>query len=326
MNVKPDIPVIDIGTGGASALAEACPEQLDDLRQAMRRRFTTVGLRLGDIATRSWLCRSANPFLAEFERLSDLWRGAGAYAVNAMSDFSSTSAAVMDSQGYFRLVRVLDWRLDGSGRDLVVSCQRGPAGDFHAVTWPGVVGVLSAMAKGRFAAAVNQPPQPIHRLGRRGDWLVNRVELNRHGGLPVDHLLRLVFETAPDFAAARHMLCDTPLASAAIFTLVGVKPGEGCVIERSRTDAKIRPGPVAAANHWCVMASKGRAVGKDSAGRQSAMERLLNYPPVRLTWLAPPVLNKDTRMAMVADPGGGMLVVQGWDRCEQATNPRFLNF
>ncbi|PKU25064.1 carcinine hydrolase/isopenicillin-N N-acyltransferase family protein [Telmatospirillum siberiense] len=323
--MMPEIPVIDIGTGGASALAKSCPEQVTELRLAMRRRFGALGLRLGDVATRSWLRRSENPFLAEFESLAELWNGAGVYILNAMSDFSSTSAAVTDHQGYFRLVRVVDWRVEGAGRNLVLARQRGAAGAFLALTWPGMVGVISAMAKGRFAAALNQPPQAIHRLGKRGDWLINRVELSRHGGLPADHLLRQVFETAPDFVTARQMLCDTPLAASAIFTLVGVKPGEGCVIERTRTEAAVRPGPAAAANHWCQMPLAGHAIGKDSAGRQRAMERLLNYPPARLTWLAPPVLNKDTRVAMVADPLAGTLVAQGWDRCEQVTCPLVLN-
>lgn len=325
MELMPDIPVIDAGSGGAPALAEACPDLVRDLRLALRRRYTAVGLHLGDLAIRSWLRRCDNPFLAEFERLADLWQGGGLYALNGMSDFSSTSGAVIDGQGYFRLVRVVDWRLDGAGRALVLSRQAGAAGEFHAVTLPGMVGVISGLAKGRFAAALNQAPQAMHRLGRNGDWLLNRLELGRHTGLPADHLLRRVFETAPDFAMAQRMLCETPLATPAIFTLVGAAPGEGCVIERTRTGNALRPGPVAAANHWCSIPLKGRLVGRESHGRQSAMERLLRHPPVRLTWLAPPVLNKDTRLAMVADPVSGSLIAQGWDRCERVTRPLTLS-
>jgi hypothetical protein len=35
---------------------------------------------------------------------------------------------------------------------------RGPAGEYHNITWPGYVGILTASAPGRFAAAINQAP------------------------------------------------------------------------------------------------------------------------------------------------------------------------
>ncbi len=324
MVLLPDIPVIDIGSGGAAALAAACPERFAELRQAAVRHFSGPGLFLDDVMARSWLRRGETPFLAELDRLASMWHGAGAFALNGCCDFSSTSGAVVDTQGNFRMVRVVDWRLDGLGRNLVLTSQQGPAGQFHALTWPGMVGVVTGLAKGRFAAAFNQPPQPIHHLGRGGDWLVNRVELWRRGGLPADHLLRRVFETAPDFAAAEKMLSETPLATPALFTLVGPGTGEGCVIERSRTEAAVRPGPAAAANHCCLLPLQGRSTGKDSPGRQTAMERLLNFPPASLTWLAPPVLSRDTRMAAVVDPASGVLVAQGWDRSEPATRPLIL--
>jgi hypothetical protein len=324
MDLLPDIPVIDIGSGGAPALAAACPDRFADLRLSAVRRLTAVGLFLDDKVARSWLRRSENPFLAELDHLASLWRGAGAFSLNAGCDFSSTSGAVVDAQGNFRMVRVVDGSLDGLGRNLVLTSQQGPAGQFHALTWPGIVGIVTGLAKGRFAAAFNQPPQPIHHLGRSGDWLVNRVELWRQGGLPADHLLRQVFETAPDFVAAEKMLCETPLATPAFFTLVGPNPGEGCVIERTQTEAAIRRGPVAVANHWCLLPLEGRPTGKDSPGRQSAMERLLNFPPASLTWLAPPVLSRDTRMAAVVDPVSGTLVAQGWDRSEPVTRPLIL--
>lgn len=326
MVLLPDIPVIDIGSGGAPALAAACPERFADLHKAAVRRFSAAGLSLGDIVARSWLRRSDNPYLAEIGLLAAKWCRAGAFTLNACCDFSSTTGAVADAKGYFRMVRVVDWHLDGMGRNLVLTCQQGPAGQFHALTWPGMIGVFTGMAKGRFAAAFNQPPLPIHRLGRAGDWLMGRSELWRQGGLPADHLLRHVFETAPDFAAAQRMLCETPLAAPAFFTLVGANPGEGCVIERTRTEMAIRPGPVAVANHWCQLPLRGHPRGKDSAGRQSAMERLLKFPPVGLTWLAPPVLSKDTRLVAVVDPASGALIAQGWDRCAPSTHPLTRNF
>jgi hypothetical protein len=324
MVMLPDIPLIDIGSGGAPALAAACPERFADLRGAAVRRFTAVGLILCDMVARSWLRRSNNPFFGEISQLATSWRAAGAFALNASCDFSSATGAVANAQGNFRLVRVLDWDLDGLGRNLVLTRQRGSAGQFYALTWPGMVGVFTGLAKGRFAAAFNQSPRSLHRLGRYGDWLVNQSDLWRQGGLPADHLLRQVFETAPDYATAQRMLRETPLATSAFFTLVGPNPGEGCIIERTRTESALRPGPAAVANHWCLLPLRGRSNGKQSVGRQSAMERLLNFPPVGLNWLAPPVLNKETRMVVVTDPASGTLVTQGWDRGEPSTQPLIL--
>jgi hypothetical protein len=39
-----------------------------------------------------------------------------------------------------------------------VAHRYGPAGEFFDVTWPGAVGTLTAVAPGRFAAAINQAP------------------------------------------------------------------------------------------------------------------------------------------------------------------------
>ena len=57
-----------------------------------------------------------------------------------------------------RLLRTLDWPMPGLGRAVVVARQEGAAGRYYNVTWPGYVGVLTAMAPGRFSAAINQPP------------------------------------------------------------------------------------------------------------------------------------------------------------------------
>jgi hypothetical protein len=215
--------------------------------------------------------------------------------------------------------------MDGLGRALVLAGQAGPAGAFYSLTWPGFAGVITGLAKGRFAAAINQPPMLTRRLGRLGDWLVSRIDLWRHGGVPAAHLLRRVFEQAPDYESAMQMLHDTPIALPAIFTLVGPKPGEGCIIERTVDRAAVRPGPAAVANHWCAMPLQGRPRGKNSYGRQRAMERLLKYPPCGFTWLAPPVLNRNTRMVALADPASGSLLVQGWENKGPATCSLAIN-
>ena len=50
-----------------------------------------------------------------------------------------------------------------------VARQRGVAGDFLSVTWPGFAGLLTAVAPGRFAASINQAPM---RRRTRVRWLL----------------------------------------------------------------------------------------------------------------------------------------------------------
>jgi hypothetical protein len=83
-----------------------------------------------------------------------------------------------------RLLRVLDWRQPGLGRALIVVRQRGAAGDFANLTWPGFVGVVTAMAPGRFAVALNQPPMMSWGLTAPLDWLVGRIRVWRSRALP----------------------------------------------------------------------------------------------------------------------------------------------
>ena len=53
---------------------------------------------------------------------------------------------------------------------------------------------------------------------------MNALRTWRIRHIPPDHLLREVFETAQDFAEAKHRLETTPIARPVIYTLVGCKP------------------------------------------------------------------------------------------------------
>jgi hypothetical protein len=67
---------------------------------------------------------------------------------------------------------------------------------------------------------------------------------------PPDHLLREVFEICRDFGEARHRLETVPIARPVIFTLIGCKRGERCVIERTEEGFATRDEDTSAANDW----------------------------------------------------------------------------
>ncbi len=78
----------------------------------------------------------------------------------------------------------------------------GTAGEYYSVTWPGFVGMLTAMAPGRFAAASTRRRCGAAR-GIRGcgpyDIAVNAIATWPLRHMPPDQLLRQVFETCAEF-------------------------------------------------------------------------------------------------------------------------------
>ena len=211
-------------------------------------------LPIADALARHWLLRSASPYVEEVHAIARLNGGAGVYMVNTSYEWACTVAARAPGTNAPLLVRTLDWPFAGLGRHVAVARQAGPAGEFWNVTWPGAVGVLTGMAPRRFAATINQAPlyrrTPVDLL-RFFDYAANAVRtFSRVRHAPPDHVLRQVFETAPDYAGARDMLCRLPMARPVLITLAGVASGRVCVIEREETSARVFEGPMTLANDW----------------------------------------------------------------------------
>jgi hypothetical protein len=240
--------------------------------------------------------------------------------LNMSYEWSCTSGVAADPAGAgMRLLRTLDWPLHGLGRAVVVARQPGNAGDYCNVTWPGYVGVLTGMAPGRFAAAINQPPMRRSTPLLPVDWIIARRAVWRTCGLPPAHLLRRVFDEARDYTEAKRMLIDTPLCVPAFFSLTGAAAGEGCVIERLEAAAAVHEAPAGISNHWVGFALRGRIRGLDSLGRRQQMLRIVGAADGDFSWLRPPILNPTTRLAVVANAATGLLRVQGWEREGPAT-------
>jgi hypothetical protein len=311
LSALPQIPVIDAREGGSPTIARAAEAQMRDLLDRARRFVPSPLLGLADRISRRWLERGDNPYLAEIAEIAALAGEPGAYALNTSYEWTCTCGVGDDPDGGVRLLRVLDWRQPGLGHALVVAWQRGPAGEFANVTWPGFVGVITAMAPGRFAVALNQPPMRSWGLTLPVDWLIGRILVGRSRALPPAHLLRRVCETCATYDEARQVLSDTPLCLPALFTLAGTEPGQGCVIERTPHAAIRRDPPAAVANHWVGSRDRGRPRGGQSPERLARMEAALrNGAP----WLTPPILNRHTRLVAVMNPSRGRLSLQGREK------------
>src|SRR5271170_7193349 len=144
----PAIPVVDIRDGGPPDHARLSATQARALRDACLRIFPRAALPLVpalDRAARRWLVQSRSPYVPEVAEIADLLKVSGVWLLNASYQWGCTSLA-REEDGVPWLVRTLDWPFHGLGRHAEVAQMRGSCGDFFSVTWPGYVGVLTAMA------------------------------------------------------------------------------------------------------------------------------------------------------------------------------------
>lgn len=316
MDTLPPIPFHD---AGPLDLLRLEPVRLNDLIRVAERSYGGPAIRIGDAVSRHWLRLAGNPYLADLEAVAGTLGRPGAYLLNVSYEWACTTSASPDPLGGSRLLRVLDWKLPGLGRNLVVARQQGPAGAFFNVTWPGFVGVLTAMAPGRFAAAINQPPLRRFGLPLPAAWIANKRRLWQSLALPPAHLLRQVFEHCTTYDEAKRRLCETPLCLPVFFTLSGREAGEGCVIERTEDRCVVHESPAAIANHWLGMRETGAPRGHDSPGRYHRMCSVMAAAQGDFTWLQPPLLNPDTRLVVDANASLGRLQAQGWEAHGPAT-------
>jgi hypothetical protein len=329
------VPIVDVRDAGPVRHAAEGRANARALRDKCVDWLPGIGARLLpaiDLVTRRWLKRSRSPYTAEVVAIAAELGFPGIWFLNGCYQWGCTALAC-EQAGAPWLVRTLDWPFPGLGRHVEVARMRGPAGDFDNVTWPGYVGVLTASAPGRFAACLNQAP--MWRRTRR-PWLrLYDIALNarhtwgiRH--IPPDHLLREVFETCKTFGEAKHRLETTPVARPAIYTLVGCQPGERCVIERTHDGFVSRDHSTAAANDWLESRPCWEArvaaealftrcfeeATENSRVRRDHLEAWAGPFAGDFSWVSPPVLNSQTRLAVEMCPATGVLRAVGYEQSD----------
>lgn len=322
----PEIPVITVGDDFPWETLIREEERAHAMLDAATRRVPERALRALDAVSRRWIARREADYLAEIDRIAVRLGRPGAYFLSVNYEWGCTVRVSPSPDGATaRLIRVLDWRTPGLGAYVIAAKVEASVGRFVTLTWPGYTGVLQAVAKGRFAAALNQAPMRRPIGFYPVDWAVNRARVWRMPHPTPAHLLREVFETARDFSEAKRMLEERPIASPGIFALAGVGAREIAVIERTETEARVRTGDQVAANHWQASGWHGTARGTDSAGRSCQMARIPADLNPDFGWLSSPILNDRTRLVMQADATEGRLVAQGYESQAAATEPLQLS-
>jgi len=187
------------------------------------------------------------------------------------------------------------------------------------------VGVLTAVAPRRFAAAINQAPlyrRSAHPALKPLDMTLNAYRTWRDRiGWPAAHLLRYAFDTCASYDEAVVLLSQTPLARPTLFTVVGPRPGEACLIERTETAHAVRRGDVTIANDWHPEGERrtgrwmprGRFVAgvPDCEDRRACLQSHAGEEP--FGWVVEPVLGPLTRLAVELTPATGALRVLGYE-------------
>jgi hypothetical protein len=303
----------------------AYPTRAHALLDLATRHVPAAALRQLDYVSRRWLEKWENAHLPEIEAVARELNRPGAYFFSINYEWGCT-CRVTPSPDHksARLIRVLDWRTPGLGRNVLAARVSSPAGRFVTLTWPGYTGVLTGMAPGRFSAALNQAPMRKAIGFYALDWAANRRRVWHMSHPTPAHLLRTVFEQAKTYADARRMLIEEPISTPAIYSLAGLKANETAVIERTETEARAHEGPNVAANHWQSPGWRGHARGYDSAGRASQMHTVVPDLDPAFPWLKAPILNNRTRIVMVSDAAEGRLLAQGFEATHPATLPLVL--
>jgi hypothetical protein len=327
------IPVADIRGSGLVRYAIDNPVRAHALRDgciSWMPRPARALLPAIDAITRNWLARSCSSYVGEIDALAVRLSLPGIWFLNGCYQWGCTALA-REEDGAPWLARTLDWPFPGLGRRVEVVRMQGTAGEFLNVTWPGYVGTLTAMAPGRFAAAINQAPlrRRMHAAWLRPvDLALNAMRTWQIRHCPPDHLLRDVFETCRTFAEARQRLETVPVARPVIFTIVGCASGERCVIERTEDGFSSRGEDTAAANDWLrtmpqwearvssahlVTRSYEEAAVRNVARREALAGWNGRFAQSPFAWVQPPVLNAMTRIAVEMCPATGTLRVAGYE-------------
>ncbi|MFZ1416130.1 MAG: hypothetical protein WAS73_16360 [Defluviicoccus sp.] len=316
----PEIPLLQVGADWPFETLVHAFERANALLDEGSRRFPGFAIRAADALSRRWLERWHEPYLAEVDRIAARIGRPGAYFLNVSYEWGCTSRAGPSPDGRSaQLTRVLDWPDRGLGRHVIAAVVDGAAGPWLTMTWPGYTGVLQAVAPRRFAAALNQAPMQKPVGFYPLDWLVTRLHVWDRPHLTAAHLLRQVFERARTFAEAKALLVETPIALPAIYILAGLAADEACVIERQPECAHVIEGDACAANAWQATAGPGRARGHDNAERVASLRSVADALDGAFEWLRPPVLNRRTRLAFVADASSGSAIAQGLEMDGPAT-------
>jgi hypothetical protein len=331
----PEIPV-ERNASGTVMATRFHKERFQNMLVACRKQYGGRLLKIADKFAAKWMKKA--DLMGYEQELHDVAKeinGSGEYILNLSYEFACTSAVINEYDRKPAIYRAFDWPINNIGETLMILKREGKAGRYWDITFPGMVGVVHAMAPKRFAVSINRAPIPVsiklpfwQSLTRPIDRWVQRVKTFKTGATPAPILLRKVFDECASYDEAVKMLTETKISAPTIFTICGTKEGQGCVIERGRNSAYVRTGHDAVtANHWQA-SELGKAHPRpiESHKRLQCMKDVQKAPQgmQNFNWAAAPLLNDMTRLVCELSPDKEMIKIAGTQGAEQVTKRSFL--
>ena len=181
---------------------------------------------------------------------------------------------------------------------IVVDFINGPSGPFSAVTFPGYLGVLSGVARGRFSATINMAATD------------NRINLF---GRPASFIVRDMFEGCSNFDEALEFLKNGYASAPAMVHLVGLNKGESIIMNYSSKGRFFLESNVSANHYQYDENYTDETSEMDSEERMECMQKKLSRiktPKGGLISLGSGVINnEDTIQSMVLIPKTGEILM-----------------
>ena len=231
-------------------------------------------------------------------------------------------------------IRTMDWGMEKlKALTIEVEFWKNGAPLYVATTWPGYVGVLTAMKPEAYSVSVN--------FRVKGDSYWTNLKQTITYCWPIGFLLRAVFESENDYDNATACLRNSNLIAPVYFTCCGVNWNQGCIITRDRS-AEVQPWELSKNKHcvqtnidhwssdpeWDILYSiRRRKVSrrlldemmttlnyediKDPLFTILSTQPMLNDLTVSATWMKPATGELETRLPQ--SDGSGFLRVENPD-------------
>ncbi len=314
-----EIPVLDCGPDFPLRTLEVYLDRAHALLDLATARVPKVALRQLDAVSRAWLVKWNNAHLAEIDAVARRLDRPGAHFFSVNYEWGCTCrVAPSPDETSARLIRVLDWKTPGLGRNIVAARVAAPAGRYVTLTWPGTRACFRRLRPGVSAwrsISSHAQGRGVLLSGLGGQPAAGLDHAASHAGASVAVRLR----QRRDVRCRRRETSVGAHFDAGDLFRCGACPGETAVIERCETEARVHRGSQVAANHWQAHGWSGHPRGGDSAGRAAMMQTIAPVLGPDFAWLRPPVLNARTRLAMVGDARAGRVVAQGYEDGMAAT-------
>ncbi|MCP5374852.1 MAG: hypothetical protein H6743_01975 [Rickettsiaceae bacterium] len=285
------------------------PDKINNFLEILFKGVNINLLKLLDQVSKKWLLHNKTPYFEEIEMMANHVNCSGIYFLNTLHEWGCTTRVGPNKNGQPTMWRVLDWPLYGLGANALIINRELFGAPCINLGWPLYSGIVNLICPGRFCIAINQAPKFKKFLGgiELPEYALSIYQkllfLSKKDILP-SHLVRIAGQVCNSFSEALDLLCKNKTCIPAIFIIVGTKSTEYAIVEHQNSCTTIFNGPMCVANHWRFTPPIYEELSNSFARENALKLASLNQD---FSWLIPPILNRDSRLAMIITPVTGFV-------------------